>query len=265
MKSVAFVVLVVVFFMSGCTSTITPPSIDKIAKDVNQSEIIVEKTMLNIGSTLVNILSYSKGKSSILYFRPHENETTSRVVVLKMINKYGGKFVELNAQGNRLIDFRVEDKSYTFDPNRIFSSKGISDTLQKYGKSDLTSHQEVDRFAKRLVEDFLTKNQLIALHNNTQGEPLSIKSYIGSKDALEVYISPNKDEDNFFYVTQKKDFDVLKSKDFNVILQDNLGVSDDGSMSVYCGSRGIRYINIEAQMGDESNQMDMLEALYTIL
>jgi len=44
-----------------------------------------------------------------------------------------------------------------------------------------------------------------------------------------------------------------------------LGVSDDGSMSVYCGSRGIRYINIEAQMGDESNQMDMLEALYTIL
>jgi len=85
MKSVAFVVLVVVFFMSGCSSTITPTSIDKIAKDVNQSEIIVKKTTLNIGSTLVNILSYSKGKSSILYFRPHENETTSRVVVLKMI------------------------------------------------------------------------------------------------------------------------------------------------------------------------------------
>jgi len=261
--------VITLYLLSGCGAStpitpkpITPQSIDIIT---TKEPIEVHQESFLLGDTPIDIVQYEKKPHAILYFRPHENETTSNVVTMKMLEKYGGRFVELKAQQERLIKFNSQEKHYIFDPNRIFSPQGVADTLKKYGSIDELSKLQVKDFAEHILSKFLNNNLIVAVHNNTQGEPLSIKSYLESKEALEVHINPSLDEDNFFYVTQKADFDALKSKNFNVILQDNNRVSDDGSMSVYCGVRGIRYINVEAQMGDESHQLEMLETLQTIL
>jgi len=51
----------------------------------------------------------------------------------------------------------------------------------------------------------------------------------------------------------------------NVILQDNKGFVNDGSLSVYCGKEGCRYINIEAQKGHFEEQLKLLQIVTEII
>lgn len=245
-----FTNLIVVCLLSGCVAT---------------KEITSNKTISHIGDTPIAILTHTASKPAVLYFRPHDNEVTSHTVTIEMLEKHGGKFVELNSKGDRLIEFSLHGDIYRFDPNRIFTPLGARQTLKKYGNYSLEAQNHVDRFASHLIQRFLTDDPIIAVHNNTQGKPLTVKSFLGSKDVLDIHITTARDDDNFFYVTQRRDFETLKSRNFNVVLQDNENVSDDGSISVYCASHGIRYINVEAKEGDVTGQMKMLEALHGIL
>jgi len=69
----------------------------------------------------------------------------------------------------------------------------------------------------------------------------------------------------FFYVTERKHFDGLKAKGYNVVLQNNDAVTDDGSLSVYCGRQKITYINVEAEHGHKIEQERMLTDLLDLL
>jgi D-alanyl-D-alanine dipeptidase len=51
----------------------------------------------------------------------------------------------------------------------------------------------------------------------------------------------------------------------NVVLQDNRQVTDDGSLSVYCGKWGIPYVNVEAQHEHLEQQLQMLKVLLRII
>jgi hypothetical protein len=108
---------------------------------------------------------------------------------------------------------------------------------------------------------------IIAVHNNTD-EKYSIKSYekgedLG-KDAKLVNTNLKTDVDDFFFVTDKNIFKFLKEKNLNVALQDNVNVTDDGSLSVYCGNYKIPYINVEGEHGHLPEQIKMLEILQEI-
>ncbi|MEM7700105.1 MAG: M15 family peptidase, partial [Verrucomicrobiota bacterium] len=108
---------------------------------------------------------------------------------------------------------------------------------------------------------------VIALHNNTDGG-YSLLSYLpgGSEAAAGADVHRSgADTDNFFLVTQERLFRSLKARNFNVALQDNRNAPEDGSLSVYCGKKGISYINVEAQHGDSAAQTQMLKALFEIL
>ena len=48
---------------------------------------------------------------------------------------------------------------------------------------------------------------------------------------------------------------------FNVVLQNNANVTDDGSLSVYCGQREIEYVNVEAQHGHRGANRKMLKRM----
>ena len=78
-------------------------------------------------------------------------------------------------------------------------------------------------------------------------------------------VNGGRDEDEFFYVTQKSYFSALKARGFNVVLQNNKTTEDDGSLSIYCGKRNLKYINIEAQHTHLAEQGEMLQAVYEIL
>ena len=52
---------------------------------------------------------------------------------------------------------------------------------------------------------------------------------------------------------------------YNSILQDNIKVNKDGSLSVYYGELNKRYINIETQFGKTKQYAEMLNKLLYIL
>src|SRR5262249_55000455 len=86
-----------------------------------------------------------------------------------------------------------------------------------------------------------------------------------ASDASDVFIKDGSDLDDFFFVTETAVFDALRRRGYNVVLQDNRRVTDDGSLSVYCGRSGVRYVNVEAQQGHLEQQVAMILALQEVL
>ena len=80
-----------------------------------------------------------------------------------------------------------------------------------------------------------------------------------------MYINPERDPDDFFFVTDQKVFDELKRRKLNVVLQDNRIRRDDGSLSVHAGRKGISYINVEAEPGHFQEQIRMIEIAFELL
>ena len=61
------------------------------------------------------------------------------------------------------------------------------------------------------------------------------------------------------------DIELCKKLGLNVILQDNEACVNDGSLSVHCGKNNIPYINVEAQKGHLSEQIDLIRIVIDIL
>uniref|UniRef100_A0A3B0IXK7 Uncharacterized protein n=1 Tax=Wolbachia endosymbiont of Aleurodicus floccissimus TaxID=2152762 RepID=A0A3B0IXK7_9RICK len=127
-------------------------------------------------------------------------------------------------------------------------------------------------FAEKIL-DFLLPGQdhVIALHNNHNSPSYSFKSYFSpplSHDVLKIYpeVCPENGTGEFFYTTDEGWFNALKQKEiFNIVLQNNKAVEDDGSLSVYASKNHIQYSNVEAQHGHLEQQIDMLSAMHSVL
>jgi hypothetical protein len=228
-----------------------------------------ESIPLKVGDRVVRALVYKGQPSKMLLFNMHDDENTAVEAARTFVKINGGTLVELTHTGERLISFDLNEKSYKIDPNRIFTPDGISKTLVQYGGTSPEAEAEVARFAQELVTKFITGREVVvALHNNGNNA-YSAASYSKGgeyeKDAAEVYIDSKRDPDDFFYVTERKHFDGLKAKGYNVVLQNNDTVVDDGSLSVFCGRQKITYINVEAEHGHRVEQERMLTDLLDVL
>jgi hypothetical protein len=108
---------------------------------------------------------------------------------------------------------------------------------------------------------------VVTIHNNSEGG-YSALSYDEngdlSSDARSVYLVPDEDPDDFFFVTTDALYDTLRVRDANVVLQDNLLAQDDGSLSVLAGRDGIPYVNVEAQHDHVDVQRGMLALLHSL-
>jgi hypothetical protein len=229
----------------------------KIAENVFQYKLGDTTVKIVVGKT-------SKFPLKFVYFNMHDNENTAIEAAREVIEKYGGTFIELQIEGERLINFSLKDKSFTFDPNRIFTDVGIEKTLKLNGSYTTEARNETSKFAEKLKEYLKNARLIIAVHNNTD-ENYSIKSYeTGGEYAREIKhfnINTEMDIDDFYYVTEDSHFKFLKEKNQNVVLQNNANVTDDGSLAVYCGKNKISYINVESEHGHLREQTDMLEIL----
>ena len=259
-------------FLVGLFLVIAKPSLFFFAEREDLSDFVLEheEASLRIGHTTIHLNLYKHGSMKFVYFNLHDNENTSVQATIAFIKKHGGYFVEIKAQDRRLITFTLNGNQYTFDPNRIFTDDGIKKTLKKYGDYSEDAHQAITLFVESLLEFIVTDSleTIIAVHNNTDSN-YSIKSYLKGRDeennAKDSYLNPNMDPDDFFYVTNEEQFDFFKAKQYNVILQDETKVIDDGSLSVYCRIHGIRYINVEAQHGHLKEQKEMLSFVRDLL
>ncbi len=236
---------------------------------IMKSEMIVKEYPFQLGDSIVTVLLIGKETDKkIIYFNLHENETTSIKAGNEIVNTYGGMFYRIKAVGNRLITFSKNKQTYQFDPNRIFTKTGIKKTLEKYSKYTADSKEIVERFSKQLIDSFFTtKTMVVALHNNSKSAYSILHYKKGQeyeKDADSLHISARWDESDFFYVTNLRFFQILKNKDFNVVLQNDKTVEDDGSLSVFCGMKNIPYINVEAGNNHLKEQIEMIREILSI-
>jgi hypothetical protein len=216
-----------------------------------------------IGNTTLHAHVFQSDQPGPTFLNVHDDENTSVRAGKRVLAKTGGRLIELVHSEKRHVEFEIAGQRYRFDPNRIFSPDGIRATLERGKNYSQTAQQAVESFATRFIETFALDHELviIALHN-TGGGGLSIQSYLVNGDkpttASAVHVSPNRFAGDFFYVTDRRFFDYLKARDFNVTLQDDANVPDDGSASVYFARKGIPYVNVEADVDHLAEQIEMV-------
>jgi hypothetical protein len=223
-----------------------------------------------VGETDIGVATTEKPGSRFVYVNLHDDENTSVAAVQNVLSQSGGRLVELRHTGRRLVAFTLQGKEYRVDPNRIFTAAGLHLTLERQSEYSDDAALAARRFAEGLLSLYRIDraDAVIALHNNTPGMYSALSYAAGgiyARDAQDVFIRDGSDPDNFFFVTERVVFDALKRRGYNAVLQDNRLVTDDGSLSVYCGKANVRYVNVEAEHGSLKEQTQMIVDLKAIL
>ena len=193
----------------------------------------------------------------------HGNEKTAAEVLEQHMKDSSGRalFVRSSERYVPLAGGKV-------DPNRMWSRVGAEKNLKSLNPS--WSAQQLKKALDQIDDDrngFLKRllpkggRVLVALHNNGPGD--SIQDEIPISDAVAMNDPQHPDE--FMLCTLRPDFDVLAGGPFNVVLQYRAPKDDDGSLSRLCAARGIRYVNIEAAVGNADAQRRMLDWVERIL
>jgi hypothetical protein len=224
-----------------------------------------QKISITVGASVVSLELLDYSNNDLLFVNLHNNEVTSIQAIKQVLLNPSAKYLGILSGGTREVNLSENGRTITFDPNRIYTKTGIEKTLKNYHCNTDSNFKVVEMFSKELLKYFSKAKLLVAVHNNSDGG-FSINSILKDmktkKDAKEIFVNPNNDEDDFYYVTEKSKFDYFKIKGYNVVLQDNKHVENDGSLSVYCGRKNISYINIECQNNHLDEQIKMIQEIY---
>ena len=264
-----FIAIIILFNLSFLVS----------AQERTEIITVPEKT---IYSPVLKTIFYKLGEKTILlkvqqygdqnktvFINLHDDEAASVTATKRILEEKGGLLIEVENNQQRMIRFKTGHNFYSFDPNRIFSKEGLSKSLKETGKISPRAVAEIDLFAKRIL-NLLPEDPIcvIALHNNTP-DLFSSQSFAAgnerNRDARKVYINSEQDKDDFFFTTDTSLYEDLANKKFNTILQDNKNCKEDGSLSVYCGKRSIRYVNCETEHGKTEQYYEMMNTLISLL
>ena len=237
-----------------------------------------------LGQTPVKLIHWGYDRpTSLTFIALHDNENTCVEAILPLLRRYPGRFIELQATGERWIPCKMPgNKVYSFDPNRIFSdneqaillhSFSLNPQLAKQKQKEYLPviRQEIQPFGQAMLNSLGHSRLVVSLHNNFHQSDYgsyNLTWYLNGRpeasQAEAIYVNPKQRSSDFFVVTERYYFEALRRKGFNVVLQAALPL-DDGSLSVYCARQGIPYINIEARHGHVKEQQAMLLALFEVL
>jgi hypothetical protein len=243
-------------------------SVAPLYGQIRNTESMNKKTIV-LGDSFVTLnTKISNSDFDILFLNIHEDEYTSIEAINRFSESTVLNFVYLEHNKTRRIYFSTNKRTFSVDPNRIYTAKGRKATLEPASNFRFRSNRIAKKLANEIIELVKQYSIIVTMHNNTDVN-YSIKSYLPGEDesqnTADVCISDNWDVDDFVYTTSQVYFDYLKKADVNVILQDNTGFVNDGSLSVYCGKHGIPYLNIEAQKGHLTEQIKLIDIVYKML
>ena len=240
----------------------------KTACSFSQDSINIKKYTIGNDTLALHISITYPHNAPVVFINLHDDENTSVDAGLDFLSKYGGTLLQLQHTGKRNFAFVMNEQSYSFDPNRIFTNTGLKATLEKQTAYREDAFSEVKHIADSILINYVNdKKLIIALHNNTEGG-LSILSYkrkgYEAKNASRVYVNNLMDANDFILTTDASVFHYVKQRKINVVLQHHKP-EDDGSLSVYAAKNKIRYINVEAKHGHLEEQIQMLEVLKDLI
>ena len=239
----------------------------EITQPIEPGITIKEKTIFYdlVGNIVpIKIQQYGE-KTDIVFINLHDDEITSVDAAKRVLEEYGGLLIEVQNNAQRNIRFKLGRYFYKVDPNRIFSQPGIKKSLEQLGRISPKAVDEIEKLGQRIIQLIPGEAKcIIALHNNTP-DFFSVTEYApGNKrsvDCKKVYINAEQDTDDFFLTTDNNLYEKLADKGYNTILQDNNYCTEDGSLSVYCGKKNIRYVNCETEHGKAEQYYEMMKAL----
>lgn len=224
----------------------------------------------------------------VFFLAPHENEHVVNDYLAKKVQRQGGVFLILRQRGQRHLFLKIAGQEYEVDPNRIFTPVGAESSLRRENP-ELVDQPEllqqavaravaVGRFIMGHMNDLKRGTVIVAIHNNTDGfdddgkdgvGTVSMVRYQKKLDGGAGYILKlhhgTHDEDDLFFITEKRDFRKLKRLGYNLVLQHpRVAVDpdeDDGSLSVLSEKRNLRYLNIEAQRREGCDHLDVQQKM----
>ncbi|MDH3529270.1 MAG: hypothetical protein OEQ28_06870 [Acidobacteriota bacterium] len=231
----------------------------------------------------------------------HHDEQTGLKVAKEVIGQRGGELFELvsnrNGQPARHLYFKYNNHEYRIDPNRFFTSAGVTKDVRRRNCFDVVTEgerresacdwgrpvfedffvlvPEVLRFSRELLEMIkpAEKGALVSVHNNSdRGFSLGSYTHGGQewRSSEKGLFFGKEDLDNFFLVTNEALFRKLlghkpETWDFNIALQKKPPNPDDGSLSIYSGRHGWNYILVEAETNSGAErQRQMIERLVDV-
>lgn len=247
----------------------------------------------------LEVVGKADPKQNWAFFAPHENEFVANQYVAKQINQKGGVFIVVRQSGERLIKLKIDQAIVKVDPNRMFTNLGRISSIKKHNpnldpqsnifKKSLERTKHLSAFVLTAMGGESKAKTWVAIHNNTNGYDDDGKNGIGNVSIIRYqkklksganYLidvaTSQRDEDDLYFVTDKKDFNAMKKNSWNVVLQHpqvaHLTDEDDGSLSVYAEMKGLRYINIEAERMNNGVgkdhlpvQKQMVDFIFTLL
>ena len=232
---------------------------------------VAEKTIFyKLAENIVPIKIQQYGeRRDMVFINLHDDELTSVDAAKRILHEQGGTLIEIENNSQRNIGFKLGRRLYKVDPNRMFSKEGIKKSLDQLGVTSPKAIDEVEKLGQRVIQLLPEEATcVIALHNNSS-DLFSVLEYApGNKraaDSKKVYINNEQDADDFFLTTDNHLYEKLADSGFNTILQDNKHCTDDGSLSVYCGKKNIRYVNCETEHGKTEQYFEMIKALLAAL
>lgn len=247
----------------------------------------------SLGETEVKVNLYENSGSNITFFSPHHNEQIARNLAREFVDKNGGRLIEIesfDSQGkpSRYINFKLNGKTFSLDPNRIYTANGRScDSLPS--EIDLLVKDFADKVLKMIFVN--EKEQfIVAVHNNTDVDSkdehakesdLTALAFVKTaghgafqSQAEGAFLSNlENDSDNFIFLSSAKYLGFFVEKSFNVVVQKSANKLrstgcnvDDGSLSVFTAQNNIQYICLEADGTNGTfRQRQMFEAVYALL
>lgn len=231
------------------------------------------KHRYTIGQSEITLQSvcYMPCRQPITFINLHHNEATSVKAAENFLFDYGGRLVKILNRDERNIAIDYNGQKYLFDPNRMFSVKGIDSSLRllTMGRSDTGLVKEISTFSTAILEKFIDNRHLIvALHNNTDSN-FSVLTYKKEQEtgthSGKVFINAQMDPDDFILTNDTLVFNIFSQKNINAVFENANDIEDDGSLSIYAGKNNIPYVNIEAQHGHTEEQQAMLGAMKDII
>lgn len=201
-----------------------------------------------------------RGRSLRRYVLIHGDEQTARQVLQAHMKASAGIAYLVTSQQRN-----VRLGNGWVDPNRIFSREGAARNLKllnpKWSEEAIRAQLDrLDRDRTHLERALLPPpgGLLVALHNNSRGYSVRDELPISDASALNEPASPHE----FFLATSPEDYQILARSPYNnAVLQKQAKGADDGSLSRLAAKRNLRYVNIEAGLGQCRKQQQMLEWL----
>lgn len=238
--------------------------------------------------------TWKKKHPKVYFLSPHENEKVANAYMIRRVDDWGGTFLVLRQHGERNLKLRFQGQVYLVDPNRIFTRRGAEQSIQNLNP-ELDPHsrayrravkraENIGKFIKKKMNRLRRNTVVITLHNNTDGYDDDGKGGVGTVSIdryrkklaagaafLESVFEGSQDEDDLFFINRRSDYELMAGTRWNVVLQHpqvaDLEDEDDGSLSVLCEMKDLRYINIEAQRNPDhlDEQIKMIEFVLGLL